>query len=311
MVFAAAGALLVEITDNRLKTAADVHRVTRLPVIASLGDLKTKGPTAREKWAFRTWTMLQGRLSPSANHGLVCGITSSQPGEGRTTWISLLAEAAGMAGFRVLTIATRPPGGEQKSKREIADPDGASPDQEDNPDATSLNALTTNALAFPAEVTQQLTGPNPQPSIHIPLPGWVWNLERRKQWQEALKTWRSIDNLVILVELPSASIPEAVLLGENIPNVLWLTGSGMADAAETRAQLETLRHARCHLVECRVEPRAKASAEESLSTLAELSRSLSRTESELRSCPGNQYYCRHFQRHSHYSQPRQCFILHR
>ncbi len=218
VLFSAAGVLLVEIVDNRLKTAADVHRVTRLPVIATLGDLKSKGPTAREKWAFRTWTMLQGRLSPSANHGLVCGITSSQPGEGRTTWISLLAEAAGMAGFRVLTIATRPPGSEEKSRAEIAAPNPEA-NPEANPDTTSLNALTTNALAFPAEVTQQLTGPNPQPSIHIPLPGWVWNLERRKQWQEALKVWRSIDNLVILVELPPASIAEAVLLGENIPNV--------------------------------------------------------------------------------------------
>ncbi len=243
MLFAAAGVLLVEFVDNRLKTTADVQRVTRLSVLATLGDLSDKGPSAREKWAFRTWTMLQGRLSPSANHGLVCGITSSQPGEGRSTWIHLLAEAASMAGFRVLTIATRPPVTEAKIKGEIT-----GPNREESMEERNLNALTTNALACPAEVTRQLTGPDPQPSIHIPLPGWVWNLERRKQWQEALKHWRTIDNLVILVELPPASIPEAVLLGENVPNLIWLTGSGLADAAETRAQLETLRHARCHLV---------------------------------------------------------------
>jgi len=58
--------------------------------------------------------------------------------------------------------------------------------------------------------------------VHIPLPGWVWNLERRKQWQEALKHWREIENVVILVELPPASEPEAVLLAEGLPNVLWL-----------------------------------------------------------------------------------------
>jgi protein involved in polysaccharide export with SLBB domain/capsular polysaccharide biosynthesis protein len=243
MAFAGACVFLAEIMDNRLKTVEDVQRVTKLPVIATLGDLNGRKATVREKWAFRTWTMLQGRLSPSANHGLICGITSSQKGEGRTTWIHLLAEAAGMAGFRVLTIATRQPGEGADGTPQI---ENSSEVEDDHPVAKDL--LTINALARPAEVTERLDGPNPQPSVHIPLPGWVWNLERRKQWQEALAEWRKVDNLVILVELPPASIPEAVLLGENIPNLVWLTGSGQADAAETRAQLETLRHARCHLV---------------------------------------------------------------
>src|SRR5437868_8229708 len=65
-------------------------------------------PSERLQWAFRTWTMLQGRLSPSANVGLVCGVTSSTQCEGRSTFVNLLAEAASMTGFRVLTIATRP-----------------------------------------------------------------------------------------------------------------------------------------------------------------------------------------------------------
>ena len=98
------------------------------------------------------------------------------------------------------------------------------------------------------QVTEQLTGPNSQPVVHIPLPGWVWNLERRKQWREALEHWREIENLVILVELPPASVSEAVLLGSNLPNMIWLTDSGTADAAKTRTQLETLRDARCNLV---------------------------------------------------------------
>jgi protein involved in polysaccharide export with SLBB domain/capsular polysaccharide biosynthesis protein len=241
------GIFFVEFADNRLKTADDVQRVTKLPVIASLDNLDQKSPTAREQWAFRTWTMLQGRLSPSPNHGLVCGITSSKAGEGRSTWINLLADAASLSGFRVLTIATRPANGEGSMPREFPDhnPDHKEDDEEPNPNAV---ALTSNALTCPSEVTQQLTGPNARPSVHIPLPGWVWNLERRKQWQEALKHWRSVENLVILVELPPSSSPEAVLLGENLPNMVWLTDSGKADAAETRQQLETLRHARCNLI---------------------------------------------------------------
>jgi protein involved in polysaccharide export with SLBB domain len=76
----------------------------------------------------------------------------------------------------------------------------------------------------------------------------VWNLERRKQWQAALHHWSQIENVVILVELPPARQPEAVLLAYNLPNVIWLAASGKADASETREQLETLRHARCRLV---------------------------------------------------------------
>ncbi len=243
LLCAVAGVLLLEFADNRLKTAADVQRVTKLPVIATLGELRDKTPAAREQWAFRTWTMLQGRLSPSANHGLVCAFTSSQAGEGRSTWINLLADAASMSGFRVLTIATRPSPGNPDSVEKLPNGDPGENSAEMDP-----GALMTNALAHPDDVAQQLSGPDARPSVHIPLPGWVWNLDRRKQWHEALKQWRSVDNLVIFVELPPASISEAVLLGENLPNLVWLACSGRAEAAETRTQLETLRHARCNLV---------------------------------------------------------------
>ncbi|HLH55931.1 MAG TPA: polysaccharide biosynthesis/export family protein [Verrucomicrobiae bacterium] len=239
--------LLVEFMDNRLKTADDVVRVTKLPVLTALGDLTEMEPSERSQWAFRTWTMLQGRLSPSANFGLVCGITSSAQGEGRSTWVSLLAEAASMTGFRVLTIATKPSSTPVGPNHQIAA--DASPEELLKPNEIHpSNALTTSVLSSPAQVTEKLTGPNSQPMVHIPLPGWVWNLERRKQWREALNQWRQIDNLVIFVELPPASVPEAVLLGSNLPNMLWLAESGKASASETQAQLETLRHARCNLV---------------------------------------------------------------
>src|ERR1041385_4057512 len=284
--------LLVEVTDNRLLNADDVRRVTKLPILTTLGDLEKMKQPERAQWAFRTWTILQGRLSPTANHGLVCGITSSGPGEGRSTWIHMLAEAASLTGFRVLTISTRPtalgdgseeheqlsdldPETEARSDdpyayhefpRDAEDGDGKYPDapseSNDVAPATangthgangtngtkSSSALANSVLSAPSQVTEQFSGPNSQPMVHIPLPGWVWNLERRKQWRDALTQWRSIENLVILVELPPASVPEAVLLGSNLPNLLWLTESGKADASETRTQLDILRHARCNLV---------------------------------------------------------------
>ncbi|HEV2436650.1 MAG TPA: polysaccharide biosynthesis/export family protein, partial [Verrucomicrobiae bacterium] len=245
--------LLVEIADDRLKTASDVRRVARLPVVAAGGDLNRLSETERYDWAFRTWTRLQGRLSPSPNHGLVLGITSADRGEGRSTWVQLLAEAASLLGFRVLTIATRPSPQDWGARKEMVEgapgksTAGIANSNFESPDISMVPAPGSNILATPAEVTEKLTGPNSQPVVHIPLPGWVWNLERRKQWQDALKHWAQIDNIVILVELPPASTPEAVLLAENLPNVVWLTASGQVTAAMTSEQLETLRHARCHL----------------------------------------------------------------
>jgi Mrp family chromosome partitioning ATPase len=57
-----------------------------------------------------------------------------------------------------------------------------------------------------------------------------------------------MNNLVLLVELPPASRPEAVLLAESLPQLIWLTDGGMASVRETRQQLQTLRHGRCRLV---------------------------------------------------------------
>src|SRR5579859_652828 len=249
----AAVVLLIEIADDRLKTASDVRRVTQLPVLAGGGDLSRLSETERYEWAFRTWTRLQGRLSPSPNHGLVVGITSAGSGEGRSTWVELLAEAASLIGFRVLTIATRPSPGNLQARKELGNgAAGKSTAEIANPnsEASEISIVptpATNILATPAEVTEKLTGPNSQPVVHIPLPGWVWNLERRKQWQDALQHWAQIDNIVILVELPPASVPESVLLAENLPNVVWLTASGQATAARISEQLDILRHARCHL----------------------------------------------------------------
>lgn len=248
--------LLGEAVDPRLKSAADVKRVTGLPVVASAGNLARMTEAEQKNWAFRAWTSLQHLLSPSPNQGFVCGITSSENGEGRSTWIKLLAEEASQRGFRVLTIIARPP---EPNGNAIAEHNGkAIDDAETVPNGTSdLETLVTtngnralvatHVLTTPDEVTQKLIGPNSEPVVEIPLPGWVWNLERRKQWQAALRDWSQIDNIALLVELPPASLPETVLLAENLPNVIWLADGEKATAARTREQLETLRNARCHL----------------------------------------------------------------
>jgi capsular polysaccharide biosynthesis protein len=237
-----------EVMDDHLKTAADVKRVTQLPMLASLINMEKMSPVERRNWAFRTWTALQNRMSHSPNHGLVCGVTSSSAGEGRSTWVNLLAKEASQLGFRVLTIATIPSSADAANENTRSANTSQANDHGLNPQTVHSTLIASNALSAPAEVTQQLTGPNQELVVHVPLPGWVWNLERRKQWQGAINHWQSIDNIVILVELPPSNTPEAVLLAQNLPNIVWLSDSGKATAAETRTQLETLRHARCHLV---------------------------------------------------------------
>lgn len=281
LLIAAALVFLVEMKHRTMKTVAEVERITGLRVLATLGDLNKMTEAEQDKWAFRTWTIIAGQLNMSANRGMVCGVMSSEHGEGRSTWIRLLGNAASRRGLRVLTVATKPSvtkpeeekaetaANERSFAEAIAEAmadSAVEPAPEPSisasqalrhrePDYMALDeeplrepeTLSPSVLAFPAEVTQKFNSGG-LPAAHIPLPGWVWSLERRRQWQNALTHWRSVDNLVLLVELPPASVPESVLLAENLPQILWLVDSGKPDIRETKLQLEMLHHARCRIV---------------------------------------------------------------
>lgn len=236
-----------EIADGRLKTAMDVQRASGLPVLASLGDLNQMTPAEKDAWAFRTWTAISGQLNTSPNHGIVCGFISSGPGEGCSTWIELLVGAAKQRGLQVMMIATQP--GTDTLPETNLPPNVVEPDFYGTGAAAAANNITaptdpavlSNARALAVESSPDL-------APYIPLPGKVWELARRKEWQNTLAQMRRMDSLVLLVELPPASVPEAVLLAESLPQVIWLTDSGRANRRDTRQQLQTLRHAKCRLV---------------------------------------------------------------
>ncbi len=238
-----------ELADRRLKTVDDVLRETGLPVLASLGDLKQMSPTDQEAWAFRTWTAISGQLNASPNRGLVCGFISSAAGEGRSTWIELLVGAAKQRGLQVMTVSTRSGDvGSLKTElpanvvtQDFSRPSARTSSRKrfDSPDQTEMPFSQSQAVQV---------APRPVTEAHIPLPGKVWDLAHRKEWQNSLAQLRRMDNLVLLVELPPASLPEAVLLAESLPQLIWLTDSGKASVRETRQQLQTLRHAKCRLV---------------------------------------------------------------
>lgn len=238
-IFLTAGLVIArEVFDPHIKSAADLERVTGLPVLATLGDLSKMSEEEKKRWAFRTWTILKGKITETQNHSLVCGLISAKHGEGRTTWTQLLAQTAFQRGLRVLVAATKP----------SVEPAVHPHEKVEEPATGTDSAIAPNVLAFPFQAARQLSDPKTHSIVHIPLPGWVWNLERRQQWQSALAEWQNIENLVFLVELPPATEPEAVLLSENIPQLIWMCQSGKVTASEVRNHLETLRHAGCNLV---------------------------------------------------------------
>ena len=178
-LFLTAGLVLArEIFDPQIKSAADLERITGLPVLATLGDLNKMSEEEKKRWAFRTWTILKGKISETQSHSLVCGLISAKHGEGRTTWTQLLAQTAFQRGLRVLVAATKP----------TLEP--AMHPHEKSETSKNGTVVTTDVvpsvLAFPFQATSQLNDPKSHSIVQIPLPGWVWNLERRQQWQSGV-----------------------------------------------------------------------------------------------------------------------------
>jgi len=259
-ILAAGFVALVEVIDPRIKTAADLERATGLPVLITLGDLSQMDQAAQKAWAFRSWTILKGKITETQNHSLVCGVISAHKGEGRSTWINLLAQTAHQRGLRVTVASTQPSAEPAMHPHEPATTESRTQSQltsESTADERPVMDLAedgSQAVAsdvifpLPLQVIQQPKDTKAHSTVEIPLPGWAWNLERRQQWQAALDKWRQVENLVFLVELPPAVQPEGILLAENLPQLIWFARSGEVSTAETRHHLETLRHAGCNIV---------------------------------------------------------------
>ena len=235
---------LRELLDDRVKTGPDLARISGLPLLGSLGDLDDMTPAEKSHGALRNWTTLRGQLSASPDQGLVCGFTSAGSGEGRSTWIELLAGSARQCGFTVLVVSSDPATGPATDLSTLAKTAGPlAPPSWGTPEFTAM------LVANPGQLTENETDAQRWPADHLPLPSdWIWDQERRSQWQRALHAWRTRENLVILIDLPPMSSPETMLLVEKMPNLVWLSESHKAEAGETLEHLETLRHARCHLI---------------------------------------------------------------
>ena len=207
---------IVESLDDRIKTAADLKRVTRLPLLGTLPDLGSLDAVAQSNWAFRTWLALQAKLAAGPRHEMICGFISATGREGCSTWVDLLTRAAGQRDENVLAVTNHAP------------PNGNTMPLEE-------------ALARPAALA---CAPGRPQWLVTPV-GWRWDAERRREWKAALEVWSQSEGLVVLVELTAADQPETLMLAEQMPQLIWLAGSGVARARETSERLQTFRHAGC------------------------------------------------------------------
>lgn len=233
------GALLLALAwpDSRWRIRSDreLGRITQLPLLGTLGDLGRMSEEERQQWAFRLFTRLRGQLARSNQEALVCGVTSATPGEGRSTFIRLLADAAGRQGQPVVTISAR----ESRPARPAAEPWPA----------PAGEASASSDVVLP-EFAPSLLPPTMRRREAVLPADWAWDPQHREQWRHALQGWQEMEGLVVLVELPPASHPETALLAEGLPNLVWLCGRDMARASDTRLHLEVLRHAGARLMGC-------------------------------------------------------------
>ncbi len=216
MLLAMAFVCLVESLDDRIKTAADLKRVTRLPLLATLPELDSLDAVAQANWAFRTWLALQAKLSTGPSRETICGFVSTGGHEGRSTWVDLLGRAANQRKEAVIVVTNRTPS---------------------NGDATPL----AEALANPSRLP---VAPGRTQWLIIPS-DWRWDHEHRVQWESATKSWSHAEGLVVLVELTAADQPETLLFAEELPQLIWLAGSGIARGRDSRERLQTFQDSGC------------------------------------------------------------------
>jgi protein involved in polysaccharide export with SLBB domain/uncharacterized protein involved in exopolysaccharide biosynthesis/Mrp family chromosome partitioning ATPase len=242
-------AFLVEASDTSLKTISDIERVTGLRVLAKLGDLKKMSPEQKNRWAFRTLTTLRGHLCENNEQALVFGIISSRPREGRSTWVEALAMAARQQGLKTeLCDPSQPVQMEPVDlvKKATGQPDSAAPEDSARKEPIITPPPGSAEAAQPKELA--LTTLPHESRALVPISDLAWTVEGRKQWQEELAARSTKKHSVILIDLPPASREDSVLLAQEIPQIIWLVGSGMADVQETREQLDILRNAHCNIV---------------------------------------------------------------
>ncbi len=213
--------VLREFSDRRIKTAADLHRVTGLPVLASLPAGLRDDAEGRRAWAFRTWTKLHTRLF-LGGQATVCGLLSDKS-ENLPAISSALAEAAAVRDCSVLIIS-----------------------KEVNPDCPVIDI--EDAVANAREITDGWLLRNKGIAYVRISEEWAWSATQRQEFQQALNHWSRHPQAIIFVELPPTDRAETLLIAERLPAVIWVGASGQKQDDTLEETLHTYRHAGCRLL---------------------------------------------------------------
>lgn len=214
MSIAAALSVYRSTFDGRVRTAADLRRVTGLDTFASRPSTVVH-PLQRENWAFRTWTSMRGRLDVTERGGSV-GILSREPGVA-TRWVADFAEAAHHRGQKVICISSL-----HEDAIELAD-----------------------ALEVPGSVIKAFEDGNP---VHLYIgENFTWGAQARGRWHRAVQLWQEKVDAIVLLEITAPGESESVLLCERLPHILLVTESGGSSASELVELLAPYRDTGCNI----------------------------------------------------------------
>ena len=207
---------LLSLLDRRLRSASDLKRATKLPVLASLSDRSTVDDEDTQSWAFRTWTHLLPTLAATNDGAVVCGLLCDES----NSMPRLLGEAAARRGASVIVIS--------HAKCE-----------------TSVSFA--EAVLVPEEVLSHLAA-QPEVVVHLQLNNeWTWSTAQRQQWLTAITQWSAARSVVVLVELDQPQRAETLLVAERLPNLLWV-GSSRSESATVREHIGLYHAAGCRLI---------------------------------------------------------------
>lgn len=207
--------------DGRIRSSADLKRATGVPVIGLLPCKTELMLESEEAWAFRTWTRLQPLLvMQHRGEAMICGVMHDGDCDTACRMTLRLAAAAVRRGLGCLAI-TQQEGTGMTLSQAVRDPD-----------------MTIRLLREHADEVCTLSMDE----------SWTWSLEQRQQWQSALTRWKSLHGVVILLELPSVERSEALLIAEQLPNLIWVGASGNTPVQKVSDTLRMYRDAGCRLV---------------------------------------------------------------
>ena len=206
-----------ELMDLHVVSAGDLRRATGVSVVARLPGLAGVSPAEMAQWRFRAWSQLLRHLKLQNQPRVTLAFTSAKNGEGKSTLIAQLRDAANDRQLPVVTVTNLP-----------------------SPNFDLKFIPLAEALAAPELVVRYL---REHPGVPLELrydADWNWQLENRARWQHALEAWQSISQLILLVELPAVTSLDVVLAAELMPAVVWVTASGHLMQTELAQSLETV-----------------------------------------------------------------------